>query len=394
MPAGTSMPMPIPMPKGMPMIPGLVGLAPPRRRRSCPGAGVDPATLPLAKPTQVAAPRGRRHAASSRPCSCAATIRGHTFVMYGFNGQVPGPLIRVPQNATIVGALSQPHRPAEHGALARRAARQSLRRRAGRDAGCGRAGGRLHLHVHFPDAGIYWYHPHVREDIEQAMGLFGNMLVDSPDPRLLLAGRTASRRCARRPADQRRHADSVRQGGARLRARWGASATCCWSTASRDYSLRVHRGEVVRFFLTNVVELAHLEPLVRRRADEGGGVGREPVRARGAGAERGASRRPSATWSRCGSTSRGATRWSTRSRRSTITPASSTPEVDTLGVGDGRRHAGGARLRRAVRHVARRTPRCRATSTAYRRVLRQAARQDAHADGRRPTRCRWRRCSS
>ena len=35
--------------------------------------------------------------------------------------------------------------------------------------------------MHFPDAGIYWYHPHVREDIEQAMGLFGNMLVDSPD---------------------------------------------------------------------------------------------------------------------------------------------------------------------------------------------------------------------
>ncbi len=29
------------------------------------------------------------------------TIKGHTFAMYGFNGQVPGPLIRVPQNATI-----------------------------------------------------------------------------------------------------------------------------------------------------------------------------------------------------------------------------------------------------------------------------------------------------
>ena len=35
--------------------------------------------------------------------------------------------------------------------------------------------------MHFPDAGVYWYHPHVREDIEQGMGLFGNMLVDAPD---------------------------------------------------------------------------------------------------------------------------------------------------------------------------------------------------------------------
>src|SRR5437773_1252197 len=26
---------------------------------------------------------------------------GRAFVMYGFNGQIPGPLIRVPQNATI-----------------------------------------------------------------------------------------------------------------------------------------------------------------------------------------------------------------------------------------------------------------------------------------------------
>ena len=28
--------------------------------------------------------------------------RGRAFAMYGFNGEVPGPLIRVPQNATIV----------------------------------------------------------------------------------------------------------------------------------------------------------------------------------------------------------------------------------------------------------------------------------------------------
>src|SRR5690606_10073754 len=33
--------------------------------------------------------------------------------------------------------------------------------------------------IRFPDAGIYWYHPHVREDIQQSMGLIGNMLVDA-----------------------------------------------------------------------------------------------------------------------------------------------------------------------------------------------------------------------
>ena len=123
--------------------------------------------------------------------------------MYGFNGQVPGPLIRVPQNATITvrfhNRIDLPSAVHWHGVrldnrfdgvpgltqeAVSRAATSSTR-------------------VHFPDAGIYWYHPHVREDIEQAMGLFGNMLVDSPGPRLLLAGEPRDSARARRPADQR-----------------------------------------------------------------------------------------------------------------------------------------------------------------------------------------------
>jgi hypothetical protein len=38
--------------------------------------------------------------------------------------------------------------------------------------------------VTFPDAGMYWYHPHIREDYGQEMGLYGNILVDSPAPTL------------------------------------------------------------------------------------------------------------------------------------------------------------------------------------------------------------------
>ncbi len=28
--------------------------------------------------------------------------------------------------------------------------------------------------LNFPDARIFWYHPHVREDYTQEMGLYGN----------------------------------------------------------------------------------------------------------------------------------------------------------------------------------------------------------------------------
>jgi FtsP/CotA-like multicopper oxidase with cupredoxin domain len=36
--------------------------------------------------------------------------------------------------------------------------------------------------VEFPDPGAYWYHPHIREDYGQELGLYGNVLVEPADP--------------------------------------------------------------------------------------------------------------------------------------------------------------------------------------------------------------------
>ena len=54
-------------------------------------------------------------------------------------------------------------------------------------------GGTFTYRVHFRDAGLYWYHPHVREDIQQDLGLYGNMLVARRAPRDTTVRRTASR---------------------------------------------------------------------------------------------------------------------------------------------------------------------------------------------------------
>jgi FtsP/CotA-like multicopper oxidase with cupredoxin domain len=35
--------------------------------------------------------------------------------------------------------------------------------------------------VQFPDPGVYWYHPHIREDYGQELGLYGNILVTPAD---------------------------------------------------------------------------------------------------------------------------------------------------------------------------------------------------------------------
>jgi FtsP/CotA-like multicopper oxidase with cupredoxin domain len=43
-------------------------------------------------------------------------------------------------------------------------------------------GERFSARVTFPDPGVYWYHPHIREDYGQEMGLYGNVIVQPADP--------------------------------------------------------------------------------------------------------------------------------------------------------------------------------------------------------------------
>ena len=38
-------------------------------------------------------------------------------------------------------------------------------------------GGTFTYRLQFPDAGVYWYHPHIREDFGLEMGLYGTILV-------------------------------------------------------------------------------------------------------------------------------------------------------------------------------------------------------------------------
>ncbi|HEX9705370.1 MAG TPA: multicopper oxidase family protein [Gemmatimonadales bacterium] len=105
------------------------------------------------------------------------TLAGREIVMYAFNGQHPGPLVRVRQGATIVvrftNRLDLPSSVHWHGV-----------RLDNRSDGVPHVtqdpvppGGSFRYVVRFPDAGIYWYHPHVREDIQQDLGLYGNLFV-------------------------------------------------------------------------------------------------------------------------------------------------------------------------------------------------------------------------
>src|SRR5919202_3060655 len=42
-------------------------------------------------------------------------------------------------------------------------------------------GGTFTYKVQFPDPGLYWYHPHIREDFAQEMGLYAPIVVEPSD---------------------------------------------------------------------------------------------------------------------------------------------------------------------------------------------------------------------
>jgi suppressor of ftsI len=239
----------VPMPAGMPMMAGMEGTTP-DVTPYLPGLGADPSTFPVAVPRQTVA-LADGDTLKLEAGLVRRTINGRTFVMYGFNGQYPGPLIRVKQNTTITVRFTN------HIDLPTAVHWHGVRLDNRFDGAVGltqsavEPGQSFVYTVHFPDAGIYWYHPHVREDIQQGLGLFGNMIVDSPDPAYYSAVN----------AEQVLMLDDLlidKQGLFPFGKNYadftimGRFGNVLLVNGEPKYHLAVHKGDVVRFFLTDV----------------------------------------------------------------------------------------------------------------------------------------------
>jgi FtsP/CotA-like multicopper oxidase with cupredoxin domain len=102
--------------------------------------------------------------------------------MLGYNGSIPGPTLHVDQNSEVTieaenlgdvdatlhwhglrlenrfdGVPEETQPPIPHG-------------------------GNFTYKLQFPDPGFYWYHPHIREDFAQEMGLYAGIIVEPEDP--------------------------------------------------------------------------------------------------------------------------------------------------------------------------------------------------------------------
>jgi FtsP/CotA-like multicopper oxidase with cupredoxin domain len=111
-------------------------------------------------------------------------------------------------------------------------------------------GERFSARIAFPDAGLYWYHPHIRQDYGQELGLYGSVLVEPAEPDywppvnrelllmlddILLEGG----KIAPFSRSETTHSAMGRFGDMLL------------VSGKTDLSLTARLGEVVRFYLTN-----------------------------------------------------------------------------------------------------------------------------------------------
>ena len=173
-----------------------------------------------------------------------ATVR-----MLAYNGSVPGPTLKVPQGATIAIPVTN------NGDIEATVHWHGLRLENRYDGTHDTQapipiGESFTYQVHVPDPGAFWYHPHIREDYGQELGLYGNILVTPSeadywppanrellltlDDILIEEGQVAAFRVS-----ETTHVAMGRFGNVMLVA------------GEPDLSLRVKCGEVVRFYFTN-----------------------------------------------------------------------------------------------------------------------------------------------
>ena len=179
----------------------------------------------------------------------AKRIGDATVRMLAYNGSVPGPTLRVRQGSELVVHVRN------LGDLEATVHWHGLRVDNRYDGTAEtqqpiQVGERFTYRLKFPDPGVYWYHPHIREDYAQEIGLYGNIIVVPAEPGywppvdaeialtlddLLLE----ERKIAPFSRSETTHVAMGRFGNVLL------------VNGEPELSLNAHRGEVIRFYITD-----------------------------------------------------------------------------------------------------------------------------------------------
>jgi FtsP/CotA-like multicopper oxidase with cupredoxin domain len=161
-----------------------------------------------------------------------------------YNGQIPGPVLKVQKDAKVTinftNNIDMDTALHSHG----------LRGDWKMDGAVPitppvKIGETFSYELEFPDTGVFWYHPHVREDYQQELGLYGNFIVEEDG--------------YWNDVDQEAYliVDYILEDGdftegvvtKTLMGRFGDTLLI---NDSENYNLTVKQGEITRVFVTNV----------------------------------------------------------------------------------------------------------------------------------------------
>ena len=177
-------------------------------------------------------------------------INGREFKMLAYNGSIPGPLIKGTKGSTIT--VNFTNNTDQETTIHSHGVRLDNQFDGVPDVTQApvKVGKTFAYKIKFPDEGLYWYHPHLREDYAQELGLYGNFLVLSDDPQywssvnqewvvflddILIEDGTI----VPFDADQANHTLMGRFGNVML------------VNGETSYQWKAKRGEVVRIYVTN-----------------------------------------------------------------------------------------------------------------------------------------------
>ena len=144
------------------------------------GFATDPAGLPECGPSQVVQ-LSERDEFELRIAPVSKRFGDKTVRMLAYNGSIPGPTLKVAEGSeAVVNVVNDGDVEATvhwHGLRLENRYDGTHETQAPIPVGGGYT-----TRVVFPDPGVYWYHPHIREDYGKEMGLYGNVLVVPTDP--------------------------------------------------------------------------------------------------------------------------------------------------------------------------------------------------------------------
>ncbi|MAQ77319.1 hypothetical protein CL684_02225 [Candidatus Campbellbacteria bacterium] len=105
-------------------------------------------------------------------------VGNQTIKRLAYNGQIPGPILKAERGSkvTIIHNNMTDEATALHSHGLRGESRYDGAAPLTQDPI--KVGDSFTYELEFPDVGVYWYHPHVREDYAQEMGLYGNYIVE------------------------------------------------------------------------------------------------------------------------------------------------------------------------------------------------------------------------